>query len=272
MLKQRLITAFILIPLVLALLFYSSNVVFLGVTALIVLAAAWEWSGLMMLRHPAARIFYVLLMTALMYEILYVPISLILPAAFLWWLIALVLVIIYPRGSAYWNNVVLKGLMGCFVLLSCWVSVNYIRSGGNNNDGIYLLFYVMVLIWGADTAAYFAGKKWGTTKLAPLVSPGKSVQGAAAAIIYAICLSAVSIVFMPSPIMVAAAVCLLAVITVVFSIVGDLLESMMKRQAGVKDSSHILPGHGGILDRIDSLTAAAPVFAFGIMMLGMLVK
>lgn len=187
---------------------------------------------------------------------------------FFWWIAALILVLIYPRGAALWSNSkVIKGAMGAIVLVPCWAALNIIRNG---SDGVYTLLFVFFLIWGADTTAYFTGKKWGVTKLAPLVSPGKSLQGVAGALVYTILFTLLIVLFVRPPAIIVVSVLMLAVVTVLFSILGDLFESMLKREAGLKDSSHILPGHGGLLDRIDSLTAAAPIYVFGTLVLSIL--
>ena len=156
--------------------------------------------------------------------------------------------------------------MGLLVLLPCWASVNFIRN--QDDSGLAMLLFLFVLVWGADSTAYFVGKKWGKTKLAQSVSPGKTVEGLGGALLFAVIFSlavfsanAVSLSFWPWGIA-------LSVITVLFSVVGDLFESVMKRQIGVKDSGVLFPGHGGLLDRIDSLTAAAPLFALGLLLIG----
>lgn len=265
MLKHRIITAAILIPIVLAILFYASPPVFCILTAALVVLGAVEWTSLIPLHKLWMRFAYVFMMIFIMYGMLFMPIPFIFAAAFFWWMLALILVLIYPRGTSCWSkNKIIKAVMGIFVLLPCWVAVNYIR---NDVDGIYVLLFVFVLIWGADTAAYFAGRKWGKTKLAPLVSPGKSVQGVIAALVYAAVISLGAGLVSGPPLIVLTSVVTLAVVTVCFSILGDLFESMLKREVGLKDSGNILPGHGGILDRIDSLTAAAPIYALGIMLL-----
>lgn len=265
MLKQRLITAAILIPITLAILFFSSPPVFCLITALLVLAAGWEWTSLMQLDYTGFKIGYLILMAVLMVMFLFIPTPLIFFASLLWWLFALVLVLTYPRGSGFWGkSVVIKGVMGALVLLPCWVAINYIR---NEANGTSILLFLFVLIWGADSAAYFAGKKWGKTKLSPTVSPGKSVQGLFAALLFAVVITLV-VLFTEQPgLQIYIFSVLLALVTVLFSILGDLFESMLKRIVGVKDSSNILPGHGGILDRIDSLTAAAPIYALGSLVL-----
>ncbi|TAK79227.1 MAG: phosphatidate cytidylyltransferase [Gammaproteobacteria bacterium] len=266
MLKQRILTALILIPFTLALLVYLPPAGFCIVTLLMTLAAAGEWSNLMGVKRVSRRILYVGIILFLMIDALFIPAPVILAIAFIWWLWATVAVLRYPRGSQGWGrSVLLRGLMGVFVLIPCWVAINYIRM---QSDGVFDLLFLFLLIWGADSVAYFVGKKWGKTKLAPEVSPGKSVQGFAAAMLSAIGIAAAALAFWKVPLPIWPWVIALAMVTVLFSVVGDLCESMLKRQAGLKDSGSLLPGHGGLLDRIDSLTAAAPIFALGAILLG----
>ncbi len=260
MLKQRIITAALLVPIVVGLVLYIQPIAFLIVTAIITLMAAMEYMTLMRLQTVWARILYLVIIVNLMVGLLFVPTPLELAVGFVWWLIACVIVALYPRGASSWSsNKVITGLIGILVLMPCWVALNYIR---NTPNGTILLLYVLVLIWGADTSAYFAGKRWGKTKLAPAVSPGKTVQGAIAALVFALVFSAIAGAISNPPAVILLSLMGLSVWTVIFSIVGDLFESVLKREAGFKDSGNLLPGHGGLLDRIDSLTAAAPVYAF----------
>ena len=261
MLKQRLITAAILIPITLLFLFYATPQLFCVVTALIVLAAAWEWASLMQLQRFATKSFYLLFLMAAMVGLLFVSIQGTIFVAVCWWLLALFLVIAYPLASSVWSrSVAVRGLMGMLVLLPCWMAINLIFRSDTGRES---LLFLLCLIWGADSAAYFAGKKWGTTKLIPRVSPGKSVQGLLAAVIFAEVFAIAVAVLSGAPRHLVVLFPVLCVVTVLFSVLGDLFESMLKRAANVKDSGNILPGHGGILDRIDSLTAAAPVYVFG---------
>jgi phosphatidate cytidylyltransferase len=265
MLKQRIITAAILIPIVVALLFYLPPYAFLVVTGVFFLAAAYEFTSLMQLRTPLQRVLYVAVMLGVMLLSSIIPAQIILTLGFCWWIIALMLVSRYERGKPRTNvGIFMKGVMGVMLLVPCWVALNYIR---NENEGIITLLYVFVLIWGADSAAYFVGKKWGKTKLSPKVSPGKSVQGAIGAVIFAIILTTIAAAASHSPTTILIDANILAVATVLFSILGDLFESMLKRQVNLKDSGNILPGHGGLLDRIDSLTAAVPIYAYGCLQL-----
>lgn len=267
MLKYRIITAIILIPLVLAALFYLPPIPFGLLTALITVGAAWEWTNLMGLTTIKWRIVYLVFVAMMLLDALFLSIQLLLTIAFIWWLCATILVVFYPRLSAWWGNgKLLRAIMGILVLVPCWRAVNYIR---NQDDGVYALLLLFILIWGADSVAYFVGRKWGTTKLAPLVSPGKSVQGLIGALISSIVIALIALWLSSTPSFIWPFGILLSLITVIFSVIGDLFESMLKRQVGVKDSGKLLPGHGGLLDRIDSLTAAAPIYAFGALLLGM---
>jgi phosphatidate cytidylyltransferase len=149
-----------------------------------------------------------------------------------------------------------KVLIGWFILLSAWMFLSRLRSF----YGPEMTMYFLILIWVADISAYFAGKKWGKTKLAPEISPGKTVAGMYGALISGlVCAVVLSLIYGFQP-MIASDFVLLSVLTVLISIYGDLFVSVVKRQRGVKDSGALLPGHGGVLDRVDSLIAAIPFF------------
>lgn len=266
MLKQRVITAIILITLTLLILFYMPPAPFCILLGIISLAAAWEWTNLMEMSKLSHRLLYLVLMACVFFNAMFLPVTLILFTALLWWVFAIVLLVLYPSGANRWGKgYLLRGAMGVFVLLPCWAALNYIR---NQNDGIYALLFLFILIWGADSAAYFAGNKWGKTKLAPSISPGKSIQGAIGAGVFAIIITIIALWLGQHSLQNGFWMVLLSLVTVFFSIVGDLFESMLKRRVNLKDSGRLLPGHGGLLDRIDSLTAAAPIFAFGALLLG----
>src|SRR5690554_893390 len=146
--------------------------------------------------------------------------------------------------------------MGLLVLLAGWVGFNVLR-----DTCCVWLFYVLLLVWGADIGAYFSGRAWGRRKLAPAVSPGKSWEGVMGGMAVTLLLALLFAIW--QGLGVAGGLGLVGVTAVVTltSVLGDLLESMLKRFRGIKDSSNLLPGHGGVLDRIDSLTAAVPLFA-----------
>jgi phosphatidate cytidylyltransferase len=146
-----------------------------------------------------------------------------------------------------------------------WRAVNELHDTNlfGAGHGAYALLFLFVLIWGADSGAYFAGKAFGKTKLLPRVSPGKSWQGLFGGLLLTGLISPALFWILPTPHPRFFVVLTLCWITVLFSVLGDLFESMLKRNVGLKDSGRLFPGHGGLLDRIDSLTAAAPIFALG---------
>lgn len=271
MLRQRIFTAIILIPLFVVLVLALSARQFSVLTGAIVFWCAYEWSGLIGIKSFPKNIIYPCLMMVVLAMVLYffyqhsVSVPQLLYGAFCWWCVAGVLVIAYPKCSDLWGKgMLLRGFMGFMVLIPCWVALNFIRMVP---QGTYIVLLLFVLIWGADTGAYFVGKKWGKHKLLPLVSPGKTWQGLFGALFTSVMISVAAIFIFNIDKSGWGSLLLLTIVTVLFSILGDLFESMLKRKVGLKDSGRLLPGHGGILDRIDSLTAAAPVFALGMLLM-----
>lgn len=265
MLKQRILTAIILIPLFLLLLFKLSSYGFAILTSIVVFLAAYEWSFLMGIKKFPFTLIYPLVVLFALFASLSLMILPLLLVTFAWWLLVAGLIISYPKTKSIWgNNILIRGLMGLLVLVPCWVALNLIRHG---EHGIYTLLFLFVLIWGADSGAYFVGKKWGKNHLAPNVSPGKTFEGLYGALITSLFITSLVLWFLGLSLKMWICFLMLSILTVLFSIVGDLFESMLKRNENLKDSGHLLPGHGGILDRIDSLTAAAPVFVLGILLL-----
>lgn len=269
MLKRRIITAVILVAILLAVLFYLPPFVFFLVTVFVAFGCAWEWTTLMEVKKMSMRCIYLAIMSFAFLIMLFIPVIYIFFVTLFWWLFATLLIVLYPRASNGWGaSSFWRGVMGLFVIVPCWVAINFIRNA-NDGDGIYALLFLFVLIWGADSAAYFVGRQWGKTKLAPRVSPGKSMQGLYGALVFTLIYSLLVLWLCHIPFKIWPWAVALSLITVLFSVCGDLFESMIKRKAGMKDSGNLLPGHGGLLDRIDSLTAAAPIFALGAMLLGM---
>lgn len=258
MLKQRIVTVIILLPIFLALLFYLSPIGFASLTTGISLWGGWEWTYLMGIKRVSARFIYITCLIIIAGLLLFVPAYLLLLLTLIGWCFAALLVMIYPRASFFWSKgVIWRGLMGCFVLIPCWIALNLIR---NEPDGVYNLLFLFILIWGADIGAYFVGRKWGKSHLASQVSPGKTWEGLLGGVILSLLLGIIIFWLIGMPLTLWLYGFLLILVTVLFSVVGDLFESMLKREAGLKDSGRLLPGHGGLLDRIDSLTAAAPVY------------
>lgn len=265
MLKQRILTALILIPIFISFVLKASPQIFCFVTGFFVVLGAYEWSGLMGIKKITHKMIYPIIMFFALLGALRLKIPNVIYAASFWWLFASVLVFLYPRVSDAWGkSIVIRGMMGGLVLVPCWLAINFIREA---NGGTYTLLFLFVLIWSADSGAYFAGKKWGKSKMAPMVSPGKSWQGTFGGLLASLVVTLFALYWTDLPFSQWIPIVLIAMVTVVFSVMGDLFESMLKRREGLKDSGNLLPGHGGILDRIDSLTAAAPIFVLGALVL-----
>lgn len=232
--------------------------------AAVVLGAAWEWCGLSGIAEPWQRLLYVLALAGCMLALWPMPVGRLwlIAIAVLWWLwqaLALWRVQrIDPREGRDPGLLVL----GPPVLVAPWAAMVQLHE--STPLGPALVLFLLLLTWTADTAAYFVGRRFGRVKLAPLVSPGKTREGVYGALAGG-CIAGVLLGWGASLGLGATLlVALLCALTVAFSVVGDLYESLLKRRRGVKDSGRLLPGHGGLLDRIDSVTAAAPVFALGI--------
>ncbi|HNJ85279.1 MAG TPA: phosphatidate cytidylyltransferase, partial [Agitococcus sp.] len=162
------------------------------------------------------------------------------------------------ESAKIWARNILLVPTGLILLIPAWAGLTDLHQASP-----WWLLYVFCLVWGADTGAYFAGRKFGKHKLAPSVSPGKTIEGFVGGLITTSMLIVAVAIYRDLSAIRFVAFVGLSLLTVLASVLGDLLESMVKRQAGVKDSGNIFPGHGGALDRIDSLTAAAPLFALG---------
>ncbi|MCC5881276.1 MAG: phosphatidate cytidylyltransferase [Halomonas sp.] len=259
MLRQRVITAAWLAPLMLAGLFALSGGLFATFTGVIVLLAAWEWTNLAGVSDVPRRVALVAALALLM--ALLWTFGAALAAWPLWlavvgWVVNLFWVTRYPARSEQWQSTSMRLTMGLWVLLPAWIGFNVLRDTG----GIWLL-YVLLLVWGADIGAYFSGRAWGKRKLAPAVSPGKSWEGVAGGLGVTLALALLFAVWQGLGVAAGLGLVVATVVVTLISVLGDLLESMLKRFRGIKDSSNLLPGHGGVLDRIDSLTAAVPLFA-----------
>ncbi len=271
MLKQRILTAIVLIPVFITLLFTLSSKGFCIFTAILVVIGSFEWSQFLRLNTFPKSIIFPFIMIVCVVNILYLiinqyfSVSSMLWIAFVWWLIAFFWVIRYPKNSDFWSrSKVFVGLMGFMTLIPCFVALNFLRGLPH---GIEILCILFILIWGADIGAYFAGKAFGKHKLLVQVSPGKTWEGLFGALITTSIIVGLMIYFLKFPFNQAMPLLVLGWVTVIFSVLGDLFESMLKRKVDIKDSGIILPGHGGILDRIDSLTSGAPIFALGVVLL-----
>lgn len=257
MLRQRLLTALILAPVALWGLFYLSGLSFALFTGLVIGIAAWEWARLSQL-PPLGQLLYPAAILALLasayhqphlqYQALWI--------AAIWWPLALILVMTHPRWVSWWRCPARRAFLGLMVLLPAWCGLQILRV-----DGIFWLLYVLLLTWIADIGAYFAGRAFGRRKLAPAVSPGKSWEGVYGGLLGTSLLSLSAGYYLHYAWPEMLQLWLITLLITAASVLGDLMESLIKREAGMKDSSQLLPGHGGFMDRIDSLTSAVPLFA-----------
>jgi phosphatidate cytidylyltransferase len=257
--RDRVLTALVLASTAVAALFVLPTL-WLGVLfGAILLAAAWEWTALAGVRDTLLRALYLSVVALAGLYLLPLPALPVLAVGVAWWLgEALVLL----RSAAAARSPLRMQLRGLFLLVPAWYAVLYLHQ--RDPDTPALLLFLCLLVWLADTAAYVVGTAYGRTPLAPRISPNKTVEGAAgaAAAVLVAALAAGWFYWRLTGAALAAWM-VLAALTVGFAVLGDLVESRAKRLAGVKDSGHWLPGHGGVLDRIDAFLAAAPAFALG---------
>lgn len=278
MLLQRIITALVLAPLAIMAMFYLPLMTFSAVIMSVMAIGAWEWGPLMGFNNNRRRIAFVTATIVFISAIwAVIPIDklwlegslhsgaiAILWLAVAWWLLSATLTFLYPRCSKFWSSHrSIRGVFGWLTLIPTWLAFVALRSNNIETDvyhGAQLIMFLFLMVWSADIGAYFVGKSIGKHKLMPNVSPGKTIEGFLGGVVFAGILIAIAgyiLSWEQSQILKVLSVT--ALITTI-SVLGDLNESMFKRQAGIKDSGSILPGHGGVLDRIDSLTATAPIY------------
>jgi phosphatidate cytidylyltransferase len=289
MLLQRVITASIIAPLLILAVFQLSSLHFAIFWAVIILVMGWEWTDLAGINKIYQKILF----------LVFLALAIIGIHSWTWFLESLAQLFNWPEIRNYsgiiewsvigpilvWFVIMIlirnkpkellalkiktryKSLLGWFILLAAWMFMVRLKI----LYGAEMVMYFLLLIWAADIAAYFAGKKFGANKLSPEISPGKTVEGMYAALASAVvCAIILGLVYGFTP-LILSDFALLSIVTVLMSIYGDLFFSYAKRIRGVKDSGNLLPGHGGLLDRTDSLIAAIPLFYAGVFLIGKLV-
>jgi phosphatidate cytidylyltransferase len=258
MFMQRLITSLILIPLVLLTLFYAPTWFLITIVILVLFAAGRECWHLIPLNHLASQLGFVVLLLAGLWACGQV-FSYWLVVGLLFWLVCFAAIITFPKSQSYWGYAPVVAF-ACLLLLPLFLQslmhLYYIPQGQG------LILYLLCLVWAADIGAYLAGKRWGSHKLIPQVSPGKSWEGALGGFILVLIVASIGLVYF-RPLSWLNWFSLALLITIV-SIFGDLFISILKRRCRLKDTGTLIPGHGGILDRLDSLIAAMPFFYLGI--------
>ena len=262
-LRRRTLTAFVLGPLVIAAVLWLPTPAFGLFFALVVLIGAWEWCGLAGISSRFQRLAYLSSMALALGLLWSLPVlqTPLLTLSALWWVSQSVSLLRVRQIDLVVDPQPHVLILGLLVLAAPWAAM--ISLHGLAKIGPGLVLSLLILIWTADSLAYFVGRRWGRAKLAPAVSPGKTWIGVYGAILGAALfglLLAWSLSLTPGETALAILVCVLSALV---SVVGDLYESLLKRRRALKDSSQLLPGHGGFLDRIDSLTAAAPFYALG---------
>lgn len=259
MLKTRVITALLLIAGLALILFAMPPLAAVLTFAAVAALATWEWGGLMKQDQPA-RVMYAFVLLLFCWQLTVaapevVPGLLGLAVAF--WILAVPLWLRFKWTLA--GNDFFGYLIGALVILPTWAAMVALHAVST-----WLMLAVMALVWVADISAYFAGRAFGRHKLAPTISPGKTWEGVAGAVVGVLIYGGTVLTFSSLAGKIPLAWPLLGLLLILLtavSVIGDLFESLLKRQAGIKDSSSLLPGHGGVLDRIDALTSTLPLAA-----------
>ncbi len=255
-LAQRIGTAAVLVALLLPAFVLLPKVFGLLLIGAFVIGAAWEWSAFLGYHRIAARVIYVAAVAALIAaaEVMvprYVSIAQVAALSMLWWAYSFVGIVRFPVPIGRLATAV----SGVLVLLPAWLSLAALLYTSVN--GRKLLLLALGTVWAADVGAYFMGRRFGRVKLAPRVSPGKTWEGVLGGMACAALAAAAGAAILGESIVPALP---LGMSVAAVSVIGDLTVSMFKRNAGLKDSGNLFPGHGGVLDRVDSVTAAAPLF------------
>ena len=265
MLKERVLTAVVLVVVMLGVMLGLKPIATFWLVTVLVLVGAWEWAGFLGNGGAALRLGYTgfiamgIAASYFMYQ--YTPgfVRGVMWVAVAWWFVAFLWISLAPTRV----NAVTAALAGVLTLVPCWLALVYLTL---STQSTYWVLFTLALVWAADTGAFFAGRWFGRVPLAPRVSPKKTWEGVFGGVLVSglVAWAAATWLF-TVPLWPFVITC---IAVAALSIVGDLTESMLKRAAGIKDSGTLFPGHGGMLDRIDSVTAAAPALLFALLGLG----
>ena len=271
--RQRITTALVLAPLPILGILLLPTPWLAAFVAAALLAGLWEWTRLAGLDAPLPRA-AVLTANALMIAALawgagptLMPVKLVARLGVAWWLVVMLWLSRPTLAAADTPGArAAKLLAGSLCVIPAWCAVAWLHA---EPQGARWTLFAIALVWAADSGAYFAGSKFGRHKLAPAISPGKTWEGVLGGMATAMLLAVIALPLLGAAWPQLPALAVLTAVTAAVSVVGDLFESLMKRHAGMKDSGTIFPGHGGVMDRIDSLLAALPVFVVGKSWLGL---
>jgi len=268
-LKYRIITAILLLPLLFWAIVALPADYFALLIACIVGLSAWEWSRLVGFTSPVLRSIYVIIIFLGIFLANGLPANLLLSIGLFIWVWAALAIWQFNRGrlSLGFQFPVVGAITGFFILIACWLGMITLRTIPTAMGPMWLIA-ALLIIWAMDTGAYFAGKTWGKHAFFSKVSPKKTWEGFFGGLVLAFLVAIVLSFFFPFSLQQRVVFCGIAIITAIFSVVGDLTVSLLKRQSGVKDSGKLLPGHGGILDRVDSIAAGVVVFSLGVLLFG----
>ncbi len=259
-LKKRVITAAILAPAVLLSTYYAPSNIFAILLLVFLALCAYEWTNLSKVANKYLQGIFIIALSALFYYLYtqyqFESLKWIFYFSGVWWVFILLMLKVAQPKAVNHKADILKIIQGVLTILPAALAMFFLH----DKYGPLMIFYIFLIVWGADIGAYFSGKRFGKHKLAPSLSPGKTIEGVVGGLLLVLILSLLVASFRYSTIIDISLFVFISIVAACFSIVGDLYESLLKREAGLKDSSKLLPGHGGVLDRVDSLLAAAPLF------------
>ena len=276
--RTRVLAAAIMAPLAIAAVLLLPTPWMAALSAAVFLLGLWEWLRLTEIDDPIARgvlmVANLLLMVALVWASgtgdgggSLVLFQIMIVIGVIWWLIAIFWLRRPKFASDHGTHArMFKLAAATLSIVPAWAALALIHAERPN--GHYWLLLALAIVWAADSGAYFAGRRFGKHKLSPTISPNKTIEGLVGGMLAAMAVALIAAPLIGTTLAQLPLVALVAAWTILFSVVGDLFESLLKRHVGAKDSSHLIPGHGGVLDRIDSVLAALPVFAFGKLLFG----
>ncbi|MGN6112650.1 MAG: phosphatidate cytidylyltransferase [Luteimonas sp.] len=277
MTRTRVLAALAMTPIAIAAILLLPTPWMVALAAVLFLAGLWEWFKLADIDDTLARTVLLVVNLALMVAIVwgsrtsgglsYVLLQIMMVIGVAWWLAAMLWLRHFDFASNHETHArVFKLAAGTLAIVPAWCALAVLH--GSEPNGHRWLFVALAIVWAADSGAYFAGRHFGKRKLAPRISPNKTVEGLLGGVACGVVVALAVAPFAGATLRQLPAVALVAIVAVLFSVVGDLFESLLKRHVGAKDSGDLIPGHGGILDRIDGVIAALPVFALGKALMG----
>lgn len=262
MLKTRILTAVVAGLILLAVLFALPELLARAVIAGLMLMGAWEWSGFFGSENSSRYAFVALVAAMILPAFIWLrevgDLAAVFQIALVWWVLAFIWTFFFPTPIAR----TVAWLGGLLVIVPAFIALDWLFQ-----LGVWTLLFMLAIVWVADIGAYFAGKAFGRVKLAEAISPGKTWEGVIGGLLAVTLLISIESALLGFPML---DVLPLGLAVAVISVVGDLTVSMFKRNAGLKDSGNLFPGHGGVLDRVDSVTAAVPLFALEVTWIGLL--